>query len=58
MEILGLSPGPQIGQILAQMQEAVLLEPGLNQKEALSRFLLEKVGSLPKSGNPVHEAQR
>ncbi len=55
MEILGLSSGPRVGQILAQMQKAVLLEPHLNQKEALSRFLLEKMGSLPKSGSPVHE---
>lgn len=43
MRLLGLEPGPRVGEILAQMQEAVLLEPELNQEEALKRWLLEKL---------------
>jgi len=46
MDILGLSPGPKVGEILAQMQQAVLSEPQLNQKRTLIEWLLEKRGSL------------
>ena len=46
MDILGLSPGPKVGEILAQMQQAVLSEPQLNQKRTLIEWLLEKRGGL------------
>lgn len=49
MELLGLAPGPAVGEILAQMQQAVLLEPELNQKERLRKWLLEKVESPQKA---------
>lgn len=49
MELLGLSPGPMIGKILAQMQQAVLLEPELNQKESLTKWLLENKEILQKA---------
>lgn len=49
MELLGLTPGPVVGKILAQMQQAVILEPELNQKQTLIKWLLEKTGSFPKA---------
>lgn len=49
MELLGLRPGPMVGEILAQVQQAVLLEPKLNQKEILTKWLLEKAQSLKKA---------
>lgn len=48
MELLGLAPGPAVGEILAQMQQAVLSEPELNQKERLRKWLLKRAKSQKK----------
>jgi hypothetical protein len=35
MERLGIGPGPAVGAVLAELLEAVLDDPGLNERERL-----------------------
>lgn len=42
MELLGLKPGPRVGEILASLEEAVLSDPSLNKREVLTRWLLDR----------------
>jgi tRNA nucleotidyltransferase (CCA-adding enzyme) len=39
MRVLGVGPGPQVGQILNRLLECVLDDPALNQKETLERLI-------------------
>ena len=41
MRVLGVAPGPQVGQILNRLLERVLDDPAINQKETLERLILE-----------------
>ena len=41
MRVLGIGPGPQVGQVLNRLLERVLDDPALNQKEALERLISE-----------------
>lgn len=44
---MGLEPGPEFGRILARCLEAVIVDPGLNRREALLRIAgSEKPGAL------------
>jgi putative nucleotidyltransferase with HDIG domain len=48
MEILDLSPGPQVGRVLDALMEKVTDDPGLNTKESLASILQ----SMKKTGRP------
>ena len=41
MRVLGVGPGPQVGQVLNRLLERVLDDPALNQKETLERLIPE-----------------
>jgi len=42
MEILGLSPGPLVGQLLQSLHRQVLADPTINQRKILMDFLLKE----------------
>jgi tRNA nucleotidyltransferase/poly(A) polymerase len=42
MGLLGLEPGPEVGEVLRALQEAVLRAPALNNREALTKWLLNR----------------
>ena len=39
MEILGIGPGPEVGEVLEQLLEQVILCPELNEKTTLEKIL-------------------
>lgn len=43
MRVLNIEPGPEVGRVLAQLLEAVIDEPGLNEREVLLE-LIGKIG--------------
>lgn len=44
MNLLGLPPGPRVGEILNELVEVVIKEPEYNQKEKLLEILKDKMG--------------
>ncbi len=46
MRIMGVPPGPQVGEILERLRDAVIREPEINTRERLTRWLSEESGRL------------
>lgn len=53
MELLGLEPGPKVGEILAEIQKAVAADPGLNRRDVLSTWVSHRYRGVKRAPQPA-----